>query len=44
MSDPGPFTLHAIGAVSSPRVEATDDDWGPVRQPRWSRELMAGYW
>jgi len=30
VSDLGPFALHVIGIVSSPRVEATDDDWGTV--------------
>ena len=25
-----PYCLHAIGTVASPRIEATDDDWGTV--------------
>lgn len=27
----GPWTVHAIGTVSSPRQAATDDQWGDVR-------------
>jgi hypothetical protein len=49
------FSMRPIGRIACPRTEAIDDDWGeivsrvmldrgPVRQPRWSRELTRGYW
>jgi tRNA-Thr(GGU) m(6)t(6)A37 methyltransferase TsaA len=41
------FTIHAVGTVASPRVEATDDDWGTVEStitlvPPYSERSLLG--
>jgi len=45
--DGSAFTIHPIGTVACPRVEATDDDWGPVEStitlvPPYSERSLLG--